>query len=391
MQLQGKHILLGVGGGIAVYRAVELMRLLMKQGADVQVVMTKSAQEFVTPLTFEALSGNKVHTDLFDLTEQHGMGHIQLVRWADMVVVAPATANLITKIARGIAEDLLTTLLLASEVPVLVAPAMNVSMWGSAGNQANIKLLQERGFYMVEPAAGALACGEVGAGRLAEPSDIVQAVLPMLTEQSLKGRTWVINAGPTWEAWDAVRILTNRATGALGAKLADAAAIRGAKVILIAGKGTPNTRNDVQRIDVESTAEMLDVCLQYAQGADVFVGTAAVSDYRFSETKAGKLKRQGSSSIQVELVENPDIIQAVAAMDKRPHKVLAFAAESENHIQFAKDKLKRKGVDAIVANDVSNMGAKHASGYYVTANDVVELEAQDKTNFVANLIQHITT
>ncbi len=388
--LEGKHILLGVGGGIAVYRAVELMRLFIKQGAQVQVVMTKSAQEFVTPLTFEALSGNKVHTDLFDLTEQHGMGHIQLVRWADMVVVAPATANLITKIARGIAEDLLTTLLLASEVPVLVAPAMNVSMWGSAGNQANIKLLQERGFYMIEPVAGELACGEVGAGRLAEPSDIKQAVLPMLTEQSLKGQTWVINAGPTWEAWDAVRILTNRATGALGAKLADAAAIRGAKVIFIAGKGTPQTRNDVQRVNVESAVEMLDACLRYAQGADVFVGTAAVSDYHFSETKAGKLKRQGSGSIQVELVENPDIIQAVAAMDKRPSKVIAFAAESENHVQFAKDKLARKSVDAIVANDVSNMGANTASGYYVTANDVVELEAQDKTSFVSCLIQSIT-
>jgi len=389
--LEGKHILLGVGGGIAVYRAVELMRLLMKQGAQVQVVMTKSAQEFVTPLTFEALSGNKVHTDLFDLTEQHGMGHIQLVRWADMVVVAPATANLITKIARGIAEDLLTTLLLASEVPVLVAPAMNVSMWGSAGNQANIKLLQERGFYMIEPVAGELACGEVGAGRLADPSGIVQAVLPMLIEQNLKGQTWVINTGPTWEAWDAVRTLTNRATGALGAKLADAAAIRGAKVILIAGKGTPQTRNDVQRVDVESAADMLKASLEAAKGADVFVGTAAVSDYRFSETKAGKLKRQDCGSIQVELVENSDIIQAVANMGKRPSKVIAFAAESENHVQFAKDKLARKGVDAIVANDVSNMGANTASGYYVTANDVVELEAQDKTNFVANLIQHITT
>jgi len=389
--LKGKHILLGVGGGIAVYRAVELMRLLMKQGAEVQVVMTKSAQEFVTPLTFEALSGNKVHSDLFDLTEQHGMGHIQLVRWADVVVVAPATANLITKVSRGIGEDLLTTLLLASEKPVLIAPAMNVSMWGSAGNQANIKLLQERGFYMIEPVAGELACGEVGAGRLAEPSDIVQAVLPMLTEQTLKGQTWVINAGPTVEAWDAVRVLTNRATGILGSLLADAAAIRGAKVVLISGKGTPNTRVDVQRIDVVSAAQMLDACLQYTQGADIFVGTAAVSDYRFSETKAGKLKRQGSGSIQVELIENPDIIQAVANMDKRPSKVIAFAAESENHVQFAKDKLSRKGVDAIVANDVSNMGSNTASGYYVTANDVVEFEAQDKTSFAHLLIQHITT
>ncbi len=387
--LKDKRILLGVGGGIAVYRAVELMRLLMKQGAEVQVVMTKSAQEFVTPLTFEALSGNKVHTDLFDLTEQHGMGHIQLVRWADAVVLAPVTSNLLAKISHGIADDLLTTLMLANEKPVLIAPAMNVSMWQADATQRNVSILKERGYAVVEPVAGELACGEQGAGRLAEPESIIQALLPLLTEQTLAGQYWVINAGPTVEAWDAVRILTNRASGALGAMLADAAAVCGAKVCLIAGKGTPQTRHDVQRIDVERAAEMLDACLLAAQGADVFVGTAAVSDYRFSETLASKLKRQGSGSIQVELVENPDIIQAVATMDKRPHQVIAFAAESENHVAYAQEKLRRKGVDAIVANDVSNMGANTASGYYVTVNDVFKLNAQDKALFVRQLVQHI--
>ncbi|HID37872.1 MAG TPA: bifunctional phosphopantothenoylcysteine decarboxylase/phosphopantothenate--cysteine ligase CoaBC [Ghiorsea sp.] len=384
---QGKRILLGVGGGIAVYRAVELMRLFIKQGAEVQVVMTKSAQEFVTPLTFEALSGNKVHSDLFDLTEQHGMGHIQLVRWADVVVVAPATANLITKVSRGIGEDLLTTLLLASEKPVLIAPAMNVSMWQVESNQANMKILRERGFYIVEPVLGALACGEQGAGRLAEPETIVQATLPLLAAQTLAGQTWVINAGPTIEAWDAVRVLSNRATGTLGALLADAAAVRGAAVTLIAGKDTPPTRADVQRIDVESAAQMLEASMDAAKGVDVFVGTAAVSDFKFADEVQGKLKRSGN--MQVELIENIDIIQTVAGMQQRPTKVIAFAAESENHVVYAQDKLKRKGVDAIVANDVTNMGADKASGWWVTANHQETLPATSKQTFAANIIQAV--
>jgi phosphopantothenoylcysteine decarboxylase/phosphopantothenate--cysteine ligase len=387
--LQGKHILLGVGGGIAVYRAVELMRLLMKQGADVQVVMTKSAQEFVTPLTFEALSGNKVHTDLFDLTEQHGMGHIQLARWADVVVLAPATANLLTKLARGIAEDLLTTLVLAADVPVLIAPAMNVSMWQSDATQANVDILKERGFSVLEPVSGELACGEQGAGRLAEPESIVQAVLPLLTEQTLKGQTWVINAGPTIESWDAVRTMSNRASGTLGALLADAAAIRGATVILIAGKGTPQTREDVQRFDVESAADMYAACLTHAKGSDVFVGTAAVSDYRFADIESGKLKR-GQDELNVRLIENPDIIAAVAQMPQRAKQVVAFAAESENHVEYAKQKQSRKQADAIVANDVSFMGSHDAAGWFISKHHEQKIERMDKPSFVVSLIELIT-
>ncbi|MDQ7057387.1 MAG: bifunctional phosphopantothenoylcysteine decarboxylase/phosphopantothenate--cysteine ligase CoaBC [Ghiorsea sp.] len=388
--LQGKRILLGVGGGIAVYRAVELMRLLMKQGAEVKVVMTKSATEFVTPLTFEALSGNKVHMDLFDLTEQHGMGHIQLVRWADAVVLAPVTSNLLAKVTHGIADDLLTTLILANEKPVLLAPAMNVSMWLADVTQRNVSSLKKKGYAVIEPVAGELACGEQGAGRLAEPESIVQALLPLLTEQTLVGQHWVINAGPTVEAWDAVRTMSNRASGSLGALLADAAAVQGAKVCLIAGKGTPRTRHDVQRVDVESAAEMLDACLLAAQGVDVFVGTAAVSDFRFAEPLPHKLKRQdGGAMTQVELIENPDIIQAVAAMDKRPHHVIAFAAESEKHVGYAKEKLLRKGVDAIVANDISNMGSNLASGWWVSQNHQEAIERMPKAMFAKQLIQFI--
>jgi len=387
--LQGKRILLGVGGGIAVYRAVELMRLLMKQGAEVQVVMTKSATEFVTLLTFEALSGNKVHTDLFDLTEQHGMGHIQLVRWADVVVLAPVTSNLLAKVTHGVADDLLTTLMLANEKPVLLAPAMNVSMWLADATQRNVSKLKERGYAIVEPAAGELACGEQGAGRLAEPDLIVQNLLPLLTSQDLKGQHWVINAGPTVEGWDAVRTMSNRASGTLGAMLADVAAIQGASVCLVAGKGTPKTRQDVQRMDVESTAEMLDVCVAAAKGVDVFVGTAAVSDFRFAKPLQQKLKRQGSGSIQVELTENPDIIASVANMVKRPLQVIAFAAESENHVEYARKKLQRKGVDAIVANDVSNMGSNLASGWWVNKQSQEVITRMPKEKFARQLIQFI--
>ena len=387
--LQGKRILLGVGGGIAVYRAVELMRLLMKQGADVQVVMTKSAVEFVTPLTFEALSGNKVHTSLFDLTEQHGMGHIQLVRWADAVVLAPVTSNLLAKVTHGIADDLLTTLMLANEKPVLLAPAMNVSMWSADATQRNVKALKESGYTVVEPTSGELACGEQGTGRLAEPELIMQSLLPLLSNQELKGQRWVINAGPTVEAWDAVRTMSNRASGTLGAMLAEAAVIQGASVCLVAGLGTPKTRQDVQRVDVESATEMLDACVAAAKGVDVFVATAAVSDFRFAKPLQHKLKRQGSGHMQVELIENPDIVAAVAKMKQRPRQVVAFAAESENHVEFAQEKLQRKGVDAIVANDVSNMGNNLASGWWVSKQRQEVIECMPKASFTKYLIQFI--
>jgi phosphopantothenoylcysteine decarboxylase/phosphopantothenate--cysteine ligase len=389
MNLKGKRILLGIGGGIAVYRAVELMRLLMKQGAEVRCVMTKSAQAFVTSLTFEALSGEKVHHDLFDLTEDHGMGHIQLVRWADVVVLAPVTANLIAKITHGIADDLLTTLLLANEKPVVLAPAMNTSMWKAVATQSNISRLKERGYLVVEPASGELACGEQGEGRLAELDLIVECVFSALSDQVLKGQSWVINAGPTVETWDSVRTLSNRATGALGASLADVAIAFGAKVTLVAGPGTPGTSAGVKRFDVESAEQMLLACEQSSHGVDVFVGTAAVSDFRFKTEVTSKLKRQDTKSLQVELVANPDIIAHIASMEGRPGKVIAFAAESKNHVVYAQGKLKAKGVDAIVANDVSNMGNNLASGWWVTVDNEVVIDALPKPQFAVKLVKYI--
>jgi len=362
---QDKNILLAVGGGIAVYRVAELARLLIKQGANVRCVMTKSACEFVTPLTFEALTSEKVHTDLFDLTSEREMGHIQLVRWADAVVIAPATTNLLAKLAHGIADDLLSTMMQVCKAPVLLAPAMNTSMWESAATQRNVQSLKADGMNILEPASGNLACGEFGAGRLPEPHVITDAILPLLQTQHLEGQHWVINAGPTVEPWDAVRVLSNRASGTLGAMLAQYAAAMGANVTLIAGVGTPKRGYNVQRVDVQTGDEMLNACEKAAQAADVFIATAAVSDFRFAEVLEQKVKRGDTGQMNVQLISNVDIVARVAHMQKRPKTVIAFAAESEKHVEYAKVKLEKKGVDAIVANDVNNMASDTASGWWI--------------------------
>lgn len=388
--LNGKKILIGIGGGIAVYRVAELARLLIKAGAEVRCIMTRSACEFVSPLTFEALTGNEVHTELFDLTAERNMGHIQLARWADAVVIAPATANTLARLAYGIADDLLTTMMQVNQAPVLLAPAMNSAMWESAATRRNVETLKTQSFNFVGPEAGELACGETGVGRLSEPAAIFDALLPLLSEQSLRGKRWVINAGPTVEAWDPVRILSNRASGKLGSLLASAAAVMGADVTLIAGPGTPQAHPLVQRIDVESADEMLTASLAAAKGADTFIGSAAVSDFRFNEIYSEKLKRTGTTSMSVGLAANPDIVATVAAMESRPGCVIAFAAESCNHIEYAKGKLTRKKVDAIVANDISNMGSDHARGWWVTADRETAIDTDTKQAFAEQIIQHIT-
>ena len=388
--LSNKKILLGIGGGIAVYRVAELTRLLIKAGAEVRCVMTKSACEFVTPLTFEALTGQQVHRDLFDLTSERTMGHIQLARWADAVIIAPATANLLARLAHGFADDLLSTIMLVCDKPVLLAPAMNASMWDADATQRNIESLKKSGMVIVGPESGELACGEQGSGRLAEPLTIKTALTVLLSEQLLKGQRWVINAGPTHEAWDGVRILSNRASGKLGVLLAEQASMRGARVVLIAGPGTPSTLFNIKRIDIESAQQMLAACIQQAGGTDVFIGTAAVSDFRFTDVHAEKLKRSNTSSMNVELTANPDIIATVAAMQSRPEKVIAFAAESSNHVAYAKSKLLNKNVDAIVANDISNMGSDLANGWWISSDSEETIPSSTKIEFAAHIIKHIT-
>jgi len=389
--LQGKHILLGVCGGIAVYRVAELARLLIKQGARVRCVMTASACEFVTPLTFEALTGETVHTELFNLTEEREMGHIQLARWADLVVIAPASANVLAKLAHGIADDLLTTMMQVCDAPVLLVPAMNRSMWQSAATQRNCDLLRASGFSVLQPATGVLACGEQGVGRLPELQVIIDALLPLLSAQVLAGERWVINAGPTVEPWDAVRTLSNRASGALGAYLATHAAALGADVCLIAGPRTPLSSDSVARVNVETALEMLAVCEARGQGAHVFVATAAISDFRFATVSKEKMKRQNLTSMMVEMTANPDVVAHVAQMPNRPKRVIAFAAESSHHVAYAKGKLERKGVDAIVANDVGNMGQNMAGGWWVTTDQQMELERRSKQQFAAQIIEKIMT
>ena len=386
---ESKRILIGIGGGIAVYRVAELARLLIKAGHTVRCVMTKSACEFVTPMTFEALTGEQVHTDLFDLTSEREMGHIRLARWADAVIIAPATASLLARIAHGIADNLLTTIMQVCDAPVLVAPAMNSSMWQSTATRSNVETLRNRGIHFIGPASGNLACGEEGIGRMSEPAEIADALLPLITAQSLKGQRWVVNAGPTIEAWDAVRLLTNRASGALGAQIASQAAAMGAAVSLVAGPGTPATHPLVKRLDVVAAEQMLAACQREAEGADVFIASAAVSDFRFAEPHDEKLKRGNASSQTIELVANPDIVATIAGMAARPAKVIAFAAESQAHLEQARGKLAAKKVDAIVANDVANMGSSKAGGWWLTQNEENVIEANDKPGFADKIIRLI--
>lgn len=388
--LTGKRILIGIGGGIAVYRVAELVRLLMKQGAVVRCVMTRAAQQFVSPMTFEALSGEQVYTELFDLTQEREMGHIQLARWADVMLVAPATADLLTKSAHGIAEDLLGTILQARRGPVLMAPAMNSAMWESAATQRNIDTLRQRGVLFVGPEAGELACGEEGMGRLSEPDTLLEAVYHAACPKTLAGQRWLINAGPTFEHWDRVRYLGNGASGRLGFCIARVAAARGASVDLVAGPNTPATPYGVNRHDVCSAADMLERCTALAEGRDLFIATAAVGDFRFAEPQTDKLKRGDTERMTVKLIANPDVVAQVATLPQRPKRIVAFAAECEKHVEHARRKLQSKGVDAIVANDAGQMGRETGGGWWVREANTTELETMPKWRLAERLVELAT-
>ncbi len=380
--------MLGIGGGIAVYRVAELARLLMKQGANVRVVMTRAAQAFVTPLTFESLINNPVYCDLFALGQ--GMGHISLTRQADLLLIAPCTANLMAKIAHGIADDLLTTVFAARQaIPTLIAPAMNPAMWLAEPTQRNQACLKNDGITIIEPAQGNTACGEQGIGRMVEPEQLLTAVISALTPKVLTGQRWVINAGRTEEPWDAVRVLTNRASGRLGSIMASQAAMMGASVTLVGGPHTPRAHSDVNRVDVQTAHDMLHACEAAAGNADVFIAIAAISDYRFSEQYQHKLKRQNNENVTVSLCSTPDIVAHIAQMKNRPHHVIAFAAESYDHCDHARKKLEKKGVDAIIANDVGNMGKEFASGWWLTPSTCKILPKTDKKTFSQHIISCI--
>ncbi|UUA71489.1 bifunctional phosphopantothenoylcysteine decarboxylase/phosphopantothenate--cysteine ligase CoaBC [Cellvibrio sp. QJXJ] len=351
--LTNKQILLGVTGGIAAYKSADLVRRLQDAGASVQVVMTPAAQEFITPLTLQALSGNPVHTQLLDPEAEAGMGHIQLARWADLVLIAPASADFMARLTQGMGNDLLTSICLATAAPIALAPAMNQGMWRNQATQANLDLLIERKIHIFGPADGGQACGDIGPGRMLEPLQLVDATASLFATGSLAGKTLVITAGPTREAIDPVRYLSNHSSGKMGYALAEAAAEAGAKTILISGPTQLKTPPRVQRIDVTSAQQMFDASMAAADSCDVFIAAAAVADYRPAQVAPQKLKKGADESITLTLVKNPDIVASVAALPKRPFTV-GFAAESENLLDYGRAKLVHKKLDLVIANNISD-------------------------------------
>jgi len=349
MQLDRKRILLGITGGIAAYKAATLCRLFIRAGADVQVVMTDAACRLVTPATMQALSGKPVFTDLWDSRVPDGMGHIELSRDRELVVVAPATADFLAKVANGLADDLLATLCLARDCPLLVAPAMNRQMWENAATQRNVATLRADGVTILGPASGDQACREVGMGRMLEPEDIFAEVVAALGPKPLAGKRVVVTAGPTFEPIDTVRGITNLSSGKMGFAVAQAAAEAGAKVALVAGPVSLTTPPGVERQDVVTAREMYDAALARAKGADVFIGVAAVADYHVANRKGHKIKKADGAPLAIELAENPDILAAVAALSKAPFCV-GFAAESENLREHAQAKRRKKRVPLLAAN-----------------------------------------
>ncbi|MDA3178005.1 bifunctional phosphopantothenoylcysteine decarboxylase/phosphopantothenate--cysteine ligase CoaBC [Pseudomonas aeruginosa] len=353
-RLYRKRIVLGVGGGIAAYKSAELVRRLRDQGAEVRVVMTQGGREFITPLTLQALSGHPVHTDLLDPAAEAAMGHIELARWADLVLIAPATADLMARLVQGVANDLLTTLVLATDAQIALAPAMNQAMWRDTATQANAELLRQRGFHLFGPAAGSQACGDVGLGRMLEAEELAQRAADCFQRQALTGVHVLITAGPTQENIDPVRYITNHSSGKMGFALAEAAVEAGARVTLVTGPVHLPTPDRVQRVDVVSARDMLAAC-EAAMPCDLLIASAAVADYRPEVVAAHKLKKDPTSGegLLLQLVRNPDILATLAQREDRPFSV-GFAAETENLLDYAARKLKDKNLDLIVANDVAN-------------------------------------
>jgi phosphopantothenoylcysteine decarboxylase/phosphopantothenate--cysteine ligase len=347
--LSNKRILLGITGGIAAYKSAELARLFSKAGADVRVVMTPAAVEFITPLTLQALTGNKVHTQLLDADAEAGMGHIELARWPDLVIVAPASADFLARAASGQANDLLSTLILATSAPVAVAPAMNQAMWGNAATQDNLMALRARGVLIFGPDSGPQACGDTGLGRMLEPQQILELAAGLFQEALLSGLRLCVTAGPTREALDPVRYISNHSSGKMGFALAAEAAAAGAIVTLISGPVALQTPERVQRVDVVSARDMLEASLVATQNCDIFIGVAAVADYRPATAETHKIKKSGDA-LSIALVPNPDIISSIAALDNRPFTV-GFAAETQNIESFALAKLQRKKLDMLFAHD----------------------------------------
>ncbi|MCY4043788.1 MAG: bifunctional phosphopantothenoylcysteine decarboxylase/phosphopantothenate--cysteine ligase CoaBC [Cellvibrionales bacterium] len=389
--LNQRRILLGITGSVAAYKSGELVRELIRLGSEVRVVMTESAQAFVTPLTFQALSGHAVHTTLLDEEAERGMGHIELAKWADLILVAPASANFMARLNQGLADDLLTTLCLATDAPIAIAPAMNQAMWRDASTQENLDGLNSKSIHLLGPGSGDQACGDTGPGRMLEVPDIIQGIAALFNAGILQDINITITAGPTQEAIDPVRYLSNHSSGKMGYALAKACANAGANVTLISGPTALDTPERVHRMDVTSAQDMLDASLSNAKNSQLFIACAAVADYRPLEIAEQKIKKD-SDSMTLHLVKNPDIISEITTHYPSLFAV-GFAAETENLIKNAEKKLARKNLNVIVANDVS----KSDSGFGVDINAVTLLTkdtshilpANHKTAVAEWIVEHI--
>ena len=387
--MQGKHILLGVTGGIAAYKSPDLVRRLRERGAEVQVVMTQGAREFVTPTTFQAVSGRTVRSELWDASAEAAMGHIELARWADAVLIAPASADFLARLAAGLADDLLTTLCLATAAPIAVAPAMNHLMWSNAATRANFATLAARGVQIYGPDEGDQACGESGAGRMLEPLDLTERLLSLLQPAggALSGRRVLITAGPTRERIDPVRFISNRSSGKMGFAVAQAAREAGASVVLVAGPVSLATPAGIERVDVENASEMLTAVLRALPGTDVFISTAAVADYRPARAAEQKIKKT-SDTLELAMERTADVLATVAARSERPF-VVGFAAETESVEQNARGKLLKKNPDMIAANEVGHRKAFDSEDnqlIVLTRSGRHELGRADKLTLARGLI-----
>ncbi len=391
--LAGKKILLGVTGGIAAYKAPEIVRRLKERGADVRVVMTEGAQAFITPLTLQAVSGYPVSDNVFDPQAEASMGHIELGKWADLALIAPATANIIAALRAGLANDLLSTIALATPAPIAIAPAMNQQMYRAKATQDNLAVLKARGVHIWGPASGEQACGDIGPGRMLQPNDIVsQAEAFFQQKNDLAQLRLLITAGPTREPLDPVRFISNHSSGKMGFALAQAAAQRGADVTLISGPVNQETPVGVNRIDVESALEMQQQVMKLAPQQHIFISCAAVADYRAEHIADEKIKKQGDK-IQLTMVKNPDIVAGVAAMTQDRPFVVGFAAETQNVVEYAKGKLIAKNLDMICANDVSSstqgfnsdMNALHL----IWPNGETQLPLSDKLTLSHQLLDNL--
>ncbi|WP_131793885.1 bifunctional phosphopantothenoylcysteine decarboxylase/phosphopantothenate--cysteine ligase CoaBC [Fluoribacter gormanii] len=384
----GKKVLLGVCGGVAAYKSAYLIRELTRAGAEVKVVMTQSAQEFVSPLLMQALSGNDVRTNLFDAQAERAMGHIELARWADYLVIAPASANCLAKIAQGIADDLLSTLYLVAEIPVIVCPAMNRSMWAHPATQANCMLLQERGVIFVGPEEGSQACGEQGFGRVSEVEQIISALRLYDVHQLLRGKKVLVTAGPTREPIDPVRYISNYSSGKMGYALAEAAAMAGAQVTLISGPSSLQASAAIKRIRVESAQKMLNAVKKEMPAGGIFIGTAAVADYRVESPESEKIKKKNHDEMTLKLIKNPDILSHVVDSAKASY-VVGFAAETTDVLHYATEKLQHKKLDMIVANAVGKGLGFDSEVNQVTLiakNKQIELPLTHKTRLAGQII-----